>query len=136
METKVLVGERGQYQVTRPIQTIQVPPTVQTMLAARIDRLASEDKRLLQTAAVVGKDVPWALLLAIAGESEDNLRRGLDRLQAAEFLYQTGLFPELEYSFKHALTHEVTYNGLLRERRRDLHAHIVAAIEVLSRRPP
>ena len=136
VETKVLVGERGQYQVTRPIQTIQVPPTVQTMLAARIDRLASEDKRLLQTAAVVGKDVPWALLLAIAGESEDNLRRGLDRLQAAEFLYQTGLFPELEYSFKHALTHEVTYNGLLRERRRDLHAHIVAAIEVLSRRPP
>ena len=129
VETKVLVGERGQYQVTRPIQTIQVPPTVQTMLAARIDRLASEDKRLLQTAAVVGKDVPWALLLAIAGESEDNLRRGLDRLQAAEFLYQTGLFPELEYSFKHALTHEVTYNGLLRERRRDLHAHIVAAIK-------
>ena len=124
-----MVGERGQYQVTRPIQTIQVPPIVQTMLAARIDRLASEDKRLLQTAAVVGKDVPWALLLAIAGESEDNLRRGLDRLQAAEFLYQTGLFPELEYSFKHALTHEVTYNGLLRERRRDLHAHIVAAIE-------
>jgi tetratricopeptide (TPR) repeat protein len=103
------------------------------MLAARIDRLAPEDKRLLQVASVVGKDVPFALLQAIADLPDEALRRGLDRLQAAEFLDETGLFPDLEYAFKHALTHEVTYGGLLQERRRDLHTRLVNAIEVLHR---
>jgi class 3 adenylate cyclase/tetratricopeptide (TPR) repeat protein len=131
VETKVLAGERGRYRLVQPIQTIQVPPTVQAMLAARIDRLLPEDKRLLQVASVVGTDVPFALLQAIADVSEETLRRGLDRLQATEFLYETGLFPDLEYSFKHALTHEVTYGGLLQERRHELHARIVEAIEAL-----
>ena len=133
VETKALAGERGRYRPTQPVQAIQVPATVQVMLAARIDRLAPEDKRLLQTASVVGKDVPFALLQAIAELPEEALRRGLDRLQSAEFLYETGLFPDLEYSFKHALTHEVTYAGLLQERRRELHARIVEAIEALHR---
>jgi len=77
------------------------------------ERRVAGDKRLLQVAAVVGKDVPFALLQAIAELPEDALRRGLDHLQAAEFVYETGLFPDLEYAFKHALTHEVTYGGLL-----------------------
>jgi predicted ATPase len=133
VETKALAGERGRYRLTQPVQTIQVPSTVQTILAARIDRLAPEDKRLLQVASVVGKDVPFALLQAIAESPDEALRRGLDRLQAAEFLYETGLFPDLEYSFKHALTHEVTYGGLLQARRRQLHARLVDAIETLHR---
>ena len=133
VETKALAGERGRYRLTQPVQAIQVPPTVQVMLAARIDRLAPEDKRLLQVASVVGKDVPFALLQAIAELPDEALRRGLDHLQAAEFLYETGLYPDLEYSFKHALTHEVTYGGLLQERRRELHARIVDAIETLHR---
>src|SRR5439155_14553517 len=124
-------GERGRYRLTQPVQAIQVPARVQVMLAARIDRLPPEDKRLLQVASVIGKDVPFALLQAIAEVPDQALRRGLDRLQAAEFLYETGLYPDLEYSFKHALTHEVTYGGLLQERRRDLHARIVEAIETL-----
>jgi predicted ATPase len=95
------------------VQAIQVPPTVQAMLAARIDRLSPEDKRLLQVASAVGKDVPFALLQEIAELPDEALRRGLDHLQAAEFLDETGLFPDLEYAFKHALTHEVTYGGLL-----------------------
>ena len=79
-----------------------------------MDRPASpEDKQLLQTASALGKDVPFALLLAIAGLAEEDLRRGLARLQSAEFLYETSLFPELEYTFKHALTHEVTYGSAL-----------------------
>ena len=131
VETKALVGERGRYRLTQPVQAIQVPATVQAMLAARIDRLPPDDKRLLQTASVVGKDVPFALLRAIAELPDDPLRRGLDRLQAAEFVYETGLFPDLEYSFSHALTHEVTYGGLLQERRRGLHARIVEAIEAI-----
>ena len=133
METKALVGERGRYRLTPPVQAIQVPPTVQVMLAARIDRLPPEAKRLLQIASVVGKDLPFAVLQAIADRPGEALRRGLDRLQAAEFLYETGLYPEREYSFKHALTHEVTYAGLLQERRRELHAQIVGAIETLHR---
>jgi tetratricopeptide (TPR) repeat protein len=131
METKALIGERGRYRLTHPVQTIQVPATVQALLAARIDRLTSEDKRLLQVAAVVGKDVPFDLLQAIADLPDDALRRGLDHLLAAELLAEAGLFPDLEYAFTHALTHEVTYGGLLHERRRELHARIVGAIETL-----
>jgi tetratricopeptide (TPR) repeat protein len=124
-------GIGGRARLTQPVQTIQVPPTVQTMLTARIDRLAPEDKRLLQTTSAVGKDVPFALLQAIAELPDEALRSGLDRLQAAEYLYETALYPDLEHTFKHALTHEVTYGTLLQERRRTLHARILDAIEKL-----
>src|SRR5262249_31721313 len=135
VETKALHGSRGRYRLTPPLQALQGPPTDQPMLAARIDRLAAEDNRLLQTASVVGKDVPFALLQPIAELPDEALRAGLDRLRAAEFLYETGLFPDLEYSFKHALTHEVTYGRLLQERRRILHAQLVGAIEPLHPHP-
>src|SRR5436309_8123939 len=131
VETKALVGERGRYRLTQPVQAIQVPATVQAVLAARVERLPGEDKRILQVASVVGKDVPWLLLQAIAEIPDETLRRGLDHLQATEFLYETELFPDLEYSFRHALTHEVTYGELLQERRQALHARIVEAIETL-----
>jgi class 3 adenylate cyclase/tetratricopeptide (TPR) repeat protein len=131
VETKTLVGERGRYRLTQPLQAIQVPTTVQTILAARIDRLSPEDKRLLQAAAVVGKVVPLSLLRAIADLREEALRAGLDRLLSAELIQETGLYPDLEYAFKHALTHEVAYGGLLHERRRDVHRRIVTAIETL-----
>ena len=108
-----------------------MPATVQAVLAARIDRLPPEEKQLLQSAAVIGKDVPFSLLQAITELSDEELRRGLTHLQAAEFLYETSLFPDLEYTFKHALTHEVAYGSLLHERQRALHARIVEAIETL-----
>src|SRR4030095_7571474 len=79
----------------------------------------------------VGKDVPFSLLLAVADLDEERLRDSLTRLQATEFLYEARLFPELEYTFKHALTHEVAYSSLLNERRRGLHAALVSAIERL-----
>jgi class 3 adenylate cyclase/tetratricopeptide (TPR) repeat protein len=129
VETGVLVGERGAYRLAKPVENLQVPATVQAVLAARIDRLPPEEKRLLQTAAVIGTEVPWPLLQAIADEPDEALHRGLTHLQAAEFLYETSLFPEHVYTFKHALTHEVAYGGLLRERQRLLHGRIVAAIE-------
>jgi class 3 adenylate cyclase/tetratricopeptide (TPR) repeat protein len=129
VETKALAGQPGQYRLTRPLHAIQVPSTVQAILAARIDRLAPEDKRLLQVASVVGKDVPVALLQVIADLPEDSLHRGLEHLQRAEFLYEAGVFPDREYSFTHALTHEVTYGGLLQERRRVLHARVLEALE-------
>jgi class 3 adenylate cyclase/tetratricopeptide (TPR) repeat protein len=131
VETGVLVGDRGAYHLAQPLDTLQVPATVQALLAARIDRLAPEDKRLLQTAAVIGTEVPWPLLQAIADTADEALYRSLAQLQAAEFLYETSLFPERAYTFKHALTHEVAYGSLLHERRRTLHARIVGALEAL-----
>jgi tetratricopeptide (TPR) repeat protein len=132
VETGGLVGDRGAYHLAQPLDTWQVPATVQALLAARIDRLPPEDKRLLQTAAVIGTEVPGPLLQAIADTSDERLSRSLAQLQAAEFLYETSLFPERAYTFKHALTHEVAYGSLLHERRRVLHARIVEALEVLA----
>src|SRR5262249_24545390 len=129
VETGVLVGERGAYRLAQPLDTLQVPATVQTLLAGSIDRLPLDDKRLLKTAAVIGTEVPWALLQAIADTSDEALYRSLAQLQAAEFLYETSLFPERAYTFKHALTHEVAYGSLLHEQRRGLHAGLVEALE-------
>jgi class 3 adenylate cyclase/tetratricopeptide (TPR) repeat protein len=131
VETGALTGARGAYKLVHGLQAISVPPTVQSILASRIDRLSPDDKRLLQAAAVVGTDVPFSLLQAVADLDEDSLRQGLARLQAAEFMYEARLFPELEYAFKHALTHEVAYGSVLQERRQVLHARIVEAIERL-----
>jgi tetratricopeptide (TPR) repeat protein len=131
IEIKVLVGARGAYHLAKPVEQIKVPASVRAVLAARIDRLTPAEKRLLQAAAVIGKDVPYTILAAIAGESEDVLRPSLTHLQEMEFLYETGLFPEREYTFKHALTHEVAYGSLLQERRRGLHGRIVEVMEQL-----
>jgi tetratricopeptide (TPR) repeat protein len=131
VETNALAGERGRYRLVEPAYAIQVPATVHAVLAARIDRLPDHEKRLLQSAAVVGHDIPFALLQAMVEWDESDLRRALARLQAAELLYERSLFPDLEYTFKHALTHEVTYGNLLRQQRRDLHARIVEVIERL-----
>jgi class 3 adenylate cyclase/tetratricopeptide (TPR) repeat protein len=131
VETGMLAGDRGAYQLTQASTAIHVPATVQSILAARIDRLSPEEKRLLQSASVIGKDVPVALLGAIADMPEDALLRALSHLQAAEFLYEAQLFPDAEYTFKHALTHEVAYGSLLQERRRALHGRIAHSIERL-----
>ncbi len=128
-ETGVVVGEPGAYRLARPPATIRIPATVEAILAARIDRLRPELKRLLQAAAVVGKDVPLTLLAAVAEIPLDNLIPALRELRAAEFLYEARLFPDVEYTFKHALTHEVAYGSLLQERRRALHAAILDMLE-------
>ena len=132
VETGVLVGTPGEYRLMQSLPSIQVPATVQAVLAARIDRLPPDVKHLLQVAAVSGMEVPFPLLYAIAGMPEEMLHRGLAQLQAAEFLYETRLFPEREYTFKHALTHEVAYGSLLQEQRRVLHAQIVETLEATS----
>jgi predicted ATPase/class 3 adenylate cyclase len=129
VETGALAGERGAYRLARPLPAIQVPATVQAVLAARIDRLPPSDRAVLQIASVVGKDVPLGLLQAIADQGEVELHTAMGRLQAAEFLYEAQMFPDVEYTFKHALTHDVTYGSLLQDRRRRLHGQIVATIE-------
>src|SRR4030095_6001496 len=113
VEVGALIGERGAYRPTEDMHTMRVPATVQAVLAARIDRLPGETKALLQAAAVVGKDVPFGLLHAGADMGGGELGRTLAPLQSSEFLYEVCLFPDREYTFKHALTHEVAYAGVL-----------------------
>jgi DNA-binding NtrC family response regulator/tetratricopeptide (TPR) repeat protein len=131
VETGVLTGDRGAYRLGRPVGEIQVPATVQAVLAARIERLSSEDKHLLQAASVIGKNVPFGLLQAIAELPNEAMRQSLAKLQASEFLYEARLFPHLEYTFKHALTHAVTYGSLLHDQQRRHHIRIMEAIEHL-----
>ncbi len=132
VETKALEGDRGQYRLTRPVQSLQVPPTVQVILASRIDRLAVDHKRLLQIASVIGKEVAYELLQVVAELPDEVLRQGLADLQIGEFLYETQLFPDLVYTFKHALTLEVTYKSLPLDARRSHHERIGRALESAS----
>jgi predicted ATPase len=111
---------------------LPLPDTIEAVLAARLDHLPPEERRLVQIAAVIGPEVPALLLQTIAELSEEALHRGLAHLQATEFLYETRLFPDPIYAFKHALTHEVAYGSLLQERRRVLHACIVETLEALA----
>jgi class 3 adenylate cyclase/tetratricopeptide (TPR) repeat protein len=131
VETGTLTGDPGAYHATKSVVDVRVPAKVEAVLAARIDRLPPEDKRLLQSAAVVGNDVPLTILQEIAEASLDELRLGLERLQTSEFLYEVRIFPDLEYAFKHALTHEVVYAGLPQARRRALHAQVLSVLESL-----
>jgi len=108
---------------------LQIPATVQAVLASRIDRLPPEEKELLQTLAVIGKEFSLGLLKQVVDQSEDTLQRLLSRLQTSEFIYEQPAFPESVYVFKHALTQEVAYNSMLIERRKVLHERATKAIE-------
>jgi hypothetical protein len=132
IESGVLVGTRRHFRLLQPLKTVEVPASVHSLLAARIDRLDEASKRLLQTAAVVGDEVPETLLERVAGLDRDGLRSGVRRLVQSEFLFEASLYPTLEYAFKHPLTREVAYASLLRERRRALHAAVAAALEALA----
>ncbi len=129
VDAGVLDGARGAHRLVHPLATLEVPPTVRAVLEARIDRLMPEQKRLLQAAAVIGEEVPTSLLEAVAETPPEAIRRGLARLADAGFLEETALFPDLEYRFRHSLTHDVAYEGLLHERRRALHARIAEELE-------
>jgi len=114
------------------VSEVSVPETIQDVLMARLDRLPAEERELLQTASVLGKDVSVAILGAVTGVAEAVLRRQLGRLQAAEFLYEKTLLSATpEFTFKHALTHEVTYRSVLEAGRRALHSRVMGAIETL-----
>jgi class 3 adenylate cyclase/tetratricopeptide (TPR) repeat protein len=132
IETKVLVGQRGAFRLAKELSSIRVPATVQAILAARIDRLSAEEKRLLQSAAVIGREFSLPLLQSIVGPGLTDLAGVVARLQAAEFFYESSLFPEIGYTFKHVLIQEVAYDSLLQHRRQTLHARIVEVLETLQ----
>src|SRR5262249_25226736 len=132
VETRGLVGRHGAYRPAPDLHALQVPPTVGAVLTARIDRLPAQPRQLLPAAAAAAQDVPRALLQAIAGVPDAVLQRALVDLQAAGFIHETRLVPDAEYTFEHALTHEVAYAALGPEHRRALHARMVEALEHLG----
>jgi predicted ATPase len=129
VETGVLAGEKGAYRPALKIDTLLIPNTVQNVVADRIDHLPLEEKHLLQTAAVIGVVVPFELLQAVSDLPDEQIFEYLAHLKSAEFIYESNLFPKLEYTFKHALTNEVAYGALLRDRRNQLHGKIVMVLE-------
>ncbi|HYL60498.1 MAG TPA: adenylate/guanylate cyclase domain-containing protein [Candidatus Acidoferrales bacterium] len=131
LDEGALVREGAVARLTKPLGELKIPPTVQAILAARIDRLSKAEKELLQTLAVLGKEFQLSLIRAVMGQSDDDLNRMLSELQLAEFIYEQPAVGDVEYTFKHALTQEVAYNSILAERRKQLHERIGAAIETL-----
>jgi class 3 adenylate cyclase/predicted ATPase len=131
VEEGVLAGERGHYQLTHHAPTLHIPPTVQGILAARIDRLVPDEKALLQQLAVIGREFPLSLVKQVVSQPEEQLDRLLSSLQRKEFLYEQPAFPEIEYFFKHALTQEVAYGTVLQDRRKELHERTAQAVESL-----
>jgi len=121
----------GTIKLKRPLADLKIPPTVQAILASRIDRLAPDAKELLQTLAVIGREFPLALISAVTTRSDDELQRLLNDLQLGEFIYEQPAVVDTEYVFKHALTQEVAYNSVLIERRKQLHERIGRAYETL-----
>jgi class 3 adenylate cyclase/predicted ATPase len=119
----------GTVKMTRLPSQLRLPPTVQGILAARIDRQPSEHKQLLQTLAVIGRESSLGLLTQVGSYMEGHLERKLADLQAAEFIYQQPAATDVEYVFKHALTQEVAYNSLLIERRKQLHERVGQVLE-------
>src|SRR5208282_4388901 len=126
-----VLARNGAVKLTRPLGELKLPATVQGILAARIDRLAPEQKDLLQTLAVMGKEFPLGLVRNVIKKPDDAIERMLSSLQLAEFIYEQPAAGEIEYTFKHALTQEVAYNSLLAERRKELHRRTGQAIEAL-----
>jgi class 3 adenylate cyclase/tetratricopeptide (TPR) repeat protein len=119
-----------QYVLSKKSSDLQVPETIQGIIAARIDRLEDNLKRIMQVASVIGREFAFRILQSISDLKED-LKSELLNLQGLELIYEKSLFPELEYVFKHALTQEVAYNSLLSNRRKDIHKRIGRAIEEL-----
>ncbi len=126
-----LVRDGSATRLTRPLGDLKIPPTVQGILAARIDRLSAESKDLLQALAVIGREFPLSLIRAVVPKSDDELNRLLNDLQLGEFIYEQPAVGDVEYTFKHALTQEVAFGSVLNERRKELHRRTAAAIESL-----
>jgi class 3 adenylate cyclase/tetratricopeptide (TPR) repeat protein/ribosomal protein L40E len=129
LDEGALMRDGAAFRLTKTLGELKIPPTVQAILAARIDRLPADEKDLLHTLAVIGNEFQLSLVRAVIVKSDDELNRMLGNLQLAEFIYEQPAVGDIEYRFKHALTQEVAYNSVLVERRRQLHERIASAIE-------
>jgi class 3 adenylate cyclase/tetratricopeptide (TPR) repeat protein len=124
-----VLARNGRVSLAKPLASIQIPPTVKGILAARIDKLSARDKDLLQTLSVIGKEFPMGLMRRVVGKPDDELAAMLSNLQLGEFIYEQPALPESDYTFKHALTQEVAYDSILSERRKIIHERTATALE-------
>jgi len=140
VETGRLEGTPGAYRLRQPVSTVPTPPSVQAILAGRIDRLSPRDKDVLQVAAVIGKQFSEPLLERVlasrdvagtdgGGVAHAGVRGALQALQTANFVYVQSIYPEADYVFQHPVTQEIAYNSQLGERRARIHAAVARAIE-------
>ncbi len=128
-ESGALAGHKGRYRLAAPVERITIPAAVQSVLAARIDRLAEREKQVLQTAAVIGEEFRESILRAVVELPESELTEALSRLVRAELVFEEALYPEAEYAFKHPLTQGVAYGAQLAEKRARVHARVARALE-------
>ena len=126
-----VLQRNGTIRLAKPMSAIKVPPTVQAVLASRIDRLSAPEKELLQTLAVLGREFSLTLAQRVTTKSSEELEHMLSHLQLREFINEQPAVGDIEYSFKHALTQQVAYNSLLTERRRALHGRAARVLEEL-----
>jgi hypothetical protein len=131
IEDGSLAGAPAAYRLTHAIEKVPLPETVHNVLAARIDRLAPREKQVLQTAAVIGRELPLTLLATVCDVGGRELDEALAALRRGEFLLETALYPQVEFAFKHPLTHEVAYQSQLAARRAAVHRAVAQAMETL-----
>jgi class 3 adenylate cyclase/tetratricopeptide (TPR) repeat protein len=136
VESGALRGRDGGYELTRELREIQIPETVQSVIAARIDRLSAKRKALLQMASVIGSDIPLTLLRDVVDLAGLEMQKLLAELQAAHFLIERSSATSVQWKFRHALVHEVAYGGLIAARRQMLHARVLRAMELQNRDNP
>ena len=130
IESETLIRDNGNWKITRSISESEISSTIHGVISGRVDRLEKETKRILQEASVIGRAFFYEILKRIT-ELEDHIDRGLSTLERLDLIRTRSIQPDLEYMFKHALTQEVVYNGLLKKERQEIHERIALVMEQL-----
>jgi tetratricopeptide (TPR) repeat protein len=128
-DLNIIERRHGKCHLTKGIQEITVPTTIQDLIMARIDSLPEDAKEALQTGSVVEREFSYELIKRVMGLEEQELLSRLSVLKDSELLFERGIYPNSTYIFKHALTQEVAYESLLKQRRREIHGRIAIAVE-------
>ena len=130
IESQVLIRENGDWKITRPIKEKDISSSIHGLISGRLDRLEKETKRILQEASVIGRAFLYEILIKVTN-LQDRIDQGLSTLERLDLIRTRSLEPDLEYMFKHPLTQEVVYNGLLKKERQDIHEQVARVMEQL-----
>ena len=131
LDSGIIIKSESGYMMNKNVSQIDVPSTIQDVIMARIDRLEENRKRALQVGSVIGREFSFELLKKVSSLDDNELRDHLLTLRNLELIYERGIFPDTNYVFKHALTHEVAYSSLLVQKRKEIHEGVGCAIEEL-----
>jgi predicted ATPase len=128
IESDTLTRDNGSWKLTRSFTESDIPSSLHGLISGRIDRLDKQTKRILQKASVIGRDFLYEILKRIT-ELEERIDGELSHLERLDLIRTRSMQPDIEYMFKHALTQEIVYNGLLKKQRREIHEHIARVME-------